>query len=174
MSGDPTRIERAKHGEQFLASVRAEQRKNAAEMDKQREISRAHIAGASIAANASITNNRDNIDAGKFDKRNTMTMAIKFASLPPATRIGNLRAALASGKDPVTGEPMSNESRAEYQAMMEQDAATLDAANNARGGNTGITLNVPPAGGSPKIVNKSPVTVNPKGAGTADNPIVLK
>lgn len=163
MSGDPERIKRAQQGEQFLSAVRAEKRKAADEMEKVKEQGRNSLAvtNANVAGQRGIEQMR--IDAGKYDKKAGISWAVKFGSLPPATRVGNLQAALTAGKDPATGEPMDAETRAMYVSMLEQDMATLNAANNARGGNTGVTLSIPQGGGSPALVNKTPVTVNPQG-----------
>lgn len=176
ISGDPAKQQMGLRMQQWLPAIQAERRKHQMEMEKVQEQSRAHAATAQINADTQKTLEQMRIDAGKYKGKNAaVSWAIKFNSLPPATRIGNLRGALASGKDPVTGEPMTEEDRQMYQAILEQDQATLDAGNQARAaGGAGIIPQVTPQG-SVNLQNRPPVSVNPKkGTGTKDDPIVLK
>ncbi len=165
ISSDPKIRTQGMQYRAFLPTIISEREKQKQEMDK-------------IYAQGK--NQKDveqmRIDAGKYDKKAAMSWAVKFSSLPPATRVGNLQGALTSGIDPMTGQPMDQTSREAYQAMLEQDIRTLDAQTAAKGQGQGITLGIPEGGTSPKLVPKVQPSVggNTPPRGTASNPIVLK
>ena len=144
-----------------LPAMLAEKRKNDQAMALQKEQSRSHLGGAQIQANAMLQAERERIAAGKYvkvPKNDVQSMYVKFNSMPPATRLGVTWMALQSGTNPFTQQPLTEQEQQQFQAIHDQDQATVDATNQSRAaGSAGIAPAVKPGGGI-AIVPKAAVT----------------
>jgi hypothetical protein len=105
------------------------------------------------------------IEAGKYKKGTTVSYTMKFMSMPIDRQNAEIAAAMATGKSPISGEPMDDEEKASLTARFQQNKATLDAQIAARSapgivpqtsGTGGISLQNKPIpqtgslGGAPK------------------------
>jgi hypothetical protein len=178
-SGEPDKVTLGLKLQSTLPTMLAEKRKN----DQAKEVKRLENDGSLATAqehsrgNLAVTN--ANIEGGRWNrvpKVNSNSLLIKFQSMPPATRLGVTWSAINTGINPFTQQPMTEDEMKQFQAVHDQDQATVDASNQSRsGGAAGIVPQAKPGGGI-EITNKPAATVAPKGQakGTADDPIVLK
>lgn len=178
-SGEPDKVALGLKLQSTLPTMLAEKRKNEQAMAIQREQSRAHLAGIDAQGKNALELAKENNAAGRFKKTpagGAQAAIIKFQSMPPATRLGVSWSAINTGINPFTGEPLTEDEMKQFQAVHDQDEATVNASNQSRsGGAAGIVPQAKPGGGI-EITNKPAATVAPKGQakGTADDPIVLK
>lgn len=91
-----------------------------------------HIAGANIAANAMLKGKQMDIDAGKFKDKSTSNLAVKFMALSPDKQLAEIAQALATNKNPFTGEELDDETKAGLIARMNQNKALIEGGWNAK------------------------------------------
>lgn len=122
-----------------------------------------HIQGARISANALLEGKRMDIDAGKFDKKGSLSIAVDdrlYKAKTPIEKAEILESAYHAAQD--NGD---NESAAKYavRALEARKRAAEDAQNRGLGkpaadlGALGITPTAPPAANAPIAGNKPPV-----------------
>ena len=179
ISDDPMERQRGFELQKLIPAFQAERRKHqdALDIKKQEGENSAGVARINKQGLKDIEQMR--IDAGKYvkaPKNDYNSLVVKFNSMNPATRLGVSWTAITTGINPFNGQPLTEDETKQFQAMHDQDQATVDAGNQARAaGGPGITPTVTQGGGI-QIQNRAPVTVAPGGAklGTAENPIKLK
>lgn len=144
-----------------LPTMLAEKRKNDQAMALQKEQSRSHLQGIGAQVQGQKDMEQMRIDAGKYvkvPKGDAQSMAIKFQSMPPASRLGVTWMALQSGTNPFTQQPLTETEQQQFQSLHDQDQAVVDATNQSRAaGGAGIAPAVKPGGGI-AIVPKPAVT----------------
>lgn len=151
-SGDPVRIERAKHGEQWLSTVRAEKRKNDAKMEKERykqmqETGRATERNATTLEAQRIAGQSRTDVAGMKGANKGVTdikQAVLSGKMSPANAAVAFHGAAMTAADP--------EDRALY-AQMASDYETL-AKQMPAAGNAG-KIDTPAVAGLPAVQQPS-------------------
>lgn len=137
-SKDPQEREEGLKLQQYMPEILAERRKQADTMEKERYTQTQQTGRTleQIQSNERIaaTNAASRAASGGGGAKAPVSITTILAKLPPANRLGPVKAILDSGESPERpGQPLSEVERTYFTALYEQDVRTKDADKAAQG-----------------------------------------
>jgi hypothetical protein len=159
-SGDPTKIQETGSLLDLLGGP-----SKAADRSQTRNLKEGDWLNSQILANIG-AQSREGVAAMRGAGKTPASWQSQFNKLPTSSKKDTAAAAIATGRNPYTGDELTEEELAAFKASYDSAVGTLDAGNAARGQAQGITAgvdssgkvnlknkNIPSTGGASKMSN---------------------